>query len=855
MSTIDPLAAAVFGSETFQQIIRSIRIEELAREFPNLNIEVEFSDVDWNFALLCASALTSVQEESAQKAVLRIAVGCLSSERSDLEHRSAATALLERSGNQLSVALARARGYTDSTDWDKLPIELKLETIYRKLELSLPLRSGASLAINRFQREFWDAATQNQWVSVSAPTSAGKSRIVREWVVERLQDQSDYVAVYLVPTRALVQEVAEDLRNAVGKSVGVHEMPWGPQNDLTGKHIFIQTQERFHLTLERYSNLNINLLFVDEAQNLGDGSRGVLLQQVVEKACASSPALQVIFASPLSDNPELLVDGKSDSATATAFISNAVTVNQNLIYVNGVKYKPLLREVSLVHRRKPEVVGSFEVPHRADNQKKRIAFVAGTLGDPEGGNLVYVNGASEAEDVAFNLFELSGPDGSIDSDEDIRALQELSKKAVHRNYALSDVLARGVAFHYGNMPQVLRAEIERLFSIGKIRYLVCTSTLLEGVNLPCKNIFMRNPKKGRDHNLTESEFWNLAGRAGRWGREFHGNIFCIDVDADNAWPSVPLERKRSTLRRSVHDTLEGSSALVQYLEEASLRPVSPSQEENVFSYLVDKHYNAGGSLERLAEIEDLHDRNVIENAIVSLAVVENQIPSSLYGRHPGVSPFGMMRLLRLFRQSDLAPHDLALRLPEEPSARSSYQRAFAFLQDSVTNIFSSRERQWQLANLCVSWMSGRPLPYLIQKRMDQRDEPEAKSMRDVMGDIEKFARFAAPKYLSCYLDVLSRYAQEMGVKDFDQVGDITQMLELGVSRQSQVVLMSLGLSRTSTIEVSSFVLPDVWSAEECLEWLGSQNLSGMNLPVLVQKEIQGLLDSYSVAKSEDGAGE
>ena len=50
----------------------------------------------------------------------------------------------------------------------------------------------------------------------------------------------------------------------------------------------------------------------------------------------------------------------------------------------------------------------------------------------------------------------------------------------------------GFAFNYKN-------EIERLFKNGKIKYLVCTSTLIEGMNLPAKSIFIRGPKKGLVH--------------------------------------------------------------------------------------------------------------------------------------------------------------------------------------------------------------------------------------------------------------------------------------------------------------------------------------------------------------------
>src|ERR1019366_7619849 len=90
------------------------------------------------------------------------------------------------------------------------------------------------------------------------------------------------------------------------------------------------------------------------------------------------------------------------------------------------------------------------------------------------------------------------------------------------------------------MPTLLRSEIERLFKEGTIRFLVCTSTLVEGVNLACRTIVVRGPRKGRTKPMGPHDFWNLAGRAGRWGQDFNGNIVCVDTNRLGLWPTVSL---------------------------------------------------------------------------------------------------------------------------------------------------------------------------------------------------------------------------------------------------------------------------------------------------------------------------
>src|SRR5665811_897221 len=76
-------------------------------------------------------------------------------------------------------------------------------------------------------------------------------------------------------------------------------------------------------------------------------------------------------------------------------------------------------------------------------------------------------------------------------------IRDSARDTVHPQFQLVELVKRGVAFHYGNMPTLLRSEIERLFKDGKIRFLVCTSTLVEGVNLACRTIVCRGPRKGK----------------------------------------------------------------------------------------------------------------------------------------------------------------------------------------------------------------------------------------------------------------------------------------------------------------------------------------------------------------------
>lgn len=838
-TTLEEIA---FGSHKFRDSLEAARLLTVRSEFVTVEWDSDAPSIDWGFALLYASAITSAQSERAQSAVLRIATACMLSSDAEATHKTAAAALLERTGNHMAVELAESRDRLTDDAWQRLPGALRMEVVRSRIDHSVRLSDGRVLPVNPFQGRFWEAVETNDWLSVSAPTSAGKSRIIREHFLEVTRQAEPFTLIYLVPTRALIEEVSRDLRREVPPDVGVFTMPWDPDLADSSRAVLVLTQERLHLVLELFPSLGVDLLFVDEAQSLAGDARGVLLQHAIERTIRRSPGARVLFASPLSSNPELLIENAPPERRSDSFVSETVTVNQNLIWVENIKRKPQRRAISLVSDGNSHRVGELVLAQRATSVPLRVALVAHALAGNTPGNVIYVNRPSDAEKVAKAVFEQLPPPGEADTE--INDLRDLIKTAVHSKYLLADVLERRVAFHYGNMPLVVRTEIERLFGEGKIHYLVCTSTLLEGVNLPCRTIFMRNPQKGSGKPLRESDFWNLAGRAGRWGKEFEGNVVCIDTDNEELWPNLPRARKRSPITRAVNAGLDDASALLAFVRSVD-QVHDDSTAESLFAYLFSR-YLAGEPLQALlARIPLDSERSEISSAI-ERASTDLRVPAEIVTRHTGIAPVSMERLLESFRKSGKTPTDLELPLPEEPDARERFQEALVRIGMTMTNVFGKPRtgedrRKWQLANLIVNWMNGIPLARLIDQRLaSSKATTPATAIRDVMRDIESIARFHAPKYLACYADLLEVYSSELGLEPTARP-DYAMMLELGVARTSEVVLMSLGLSRTATVALSEFIGVDDWSRSEALEWLSAQNLDGLGVPVLLQREIRDVL--------------
>lgn len=819
---------------------------------------------DWNYLLLAASALTQAQDGRCQSIALRIAQACLCDRTTTDVQRDSSALILDALSNHPAIDLAVRRRLLSPSFENRLPGCAQVDYSRRSVEQSVELYGDLTLRVNRFQRRLWNEVRNHGWISVSAPTSAGKSFILARWICELLRASSVATVVYLVPTRALISQVERDLRELFGneelEDVSVSALPIlkvDQEASPVKRRVLVFTQERLHILLSAFADLPVRALIVDEAHKVGDRQRGVLLQDVIERLSGTNPKMQVIFASPMTSNPEVLLADVQADVSRRAFANDDVTVSQNLFWVAQRPRKPKHWDVSICVRDNTIALGTVALDATPTPASKRLSFVAHAIAGLSHGNIVYVNGAAEAEKIAAQLYDLSGADFEGAAAEELQSLIELAQHVVHKSFLLGVHLRRGVAFHYGNLPLLIREEIERLFSAGTIKYLVCTSTLIEGVNMSCRNIFMRGPTKGRGHPLSAEDFWNLAGRAGRWGKEFQGNIFCLDADRKDLWGEggPPRFRSRQKILRTTDEVLADPSDLLQFikdrapLETARMRP----ELEYVFSYLAGIHVRHGGLLNapwagrfgasRLAELA-----NTVELVVAGLS-----IQPEIIARNPGVSPFALDELLGLFRTRVGEVEEL---LPADPSSNDAakiYAGIFGRLcRRACPNLGPEGGRAFMLALLVTRWMRGFPLAHLIEDRIGYLKKrgglsDAATEIRNVMNDVEQIARYEAPRGLSAYGDVLSQFLREVGrVELIQQIPQFNLFLELGVSIQTQISLIGIGLHRTSAIAVSELITSDQLTESQVLRWLeeNGEQWRQSSLLTLVKRDIERVLKQH-----------
>lgn len=346
----------------FPDLFRKLLVADLASQLPGTTMNV-IPDVTEDDArkLLGRASVLSLSCEQPQSAIsYEVATRLVEL----FENRipglvSAADVILSRIGNFPGRRLLRSRCAGGVEKVPEAPVLLGLERIGRELENTVVGPDQRQWELTDFQHEFFDALGSAASVSVSAPTSAGKSFILGLDLIRRLRKVVPSCVIYVVPTRALIREVTltirQHLRDAGMEVVPVRSVPFPirPENAPQGA-VFVLTQERLlSLLHSREGTQWITTLVVDEAQSIRDDARGIMLQTAIESVLKKHPSAEVHFASPLTSNPEFLLDVIDRRDKGRPLIRTLSPVSQNLILVTPVRNKPGLVDCHLVGGEQP----------------------------------------------------------------------------------------------------------------------------------------------------------------------------------------------------------------------------------------------------------------------------------------------------------------------------------------------------------------------------------------------------------------------------------------------------------------------------------------------------------------------
>lgn len=145
-----------------------------------------------------------------------------------------------------------------------------------------------------------EAVDSHQFVSISAPTSAGKSYSIRDFIYEQSGD-----AVIVVPSRALIAEYVTAIRRRFGgrKDVMISSFVDKVFMSRNLRRIFVLTPERARELFLMRDQLPVSVFFFDEAQVSEEKGRGIVFDVLVRRIQKTFPSAKLIFAHPFVDNP------------------------------------------------------------------------------------------------------------------------------------------------------------------------------------------------------------------------------------------------------------------------------------------------------------------------------------------------------------------------------------------------------------------------------------------------------------------------------------------------------------------------------------------------------------------------
>ena len=812
--------------------------------------------------LSSASVFATAQDEESRDLAQQIAVFASLTSNEDAV-RQGAVHVLSDLGNFPGLTKLEA----------KAPVVLGFQTYMRQAllkEINSVEIAGNQVSLTEFQLDVWESLKSSVATAISAPTSAGKSYVVLEHLCERAIASERFTALYIAPTRALLTEIQGKLERRLRSLVSTLRITTIPVLDPTDrpKQIYVLTQERAQLLL---SSVNIggviDLVIVDEAQAMGDDSRGMILQDALEKVKESNPNARFLFLAPGAIGFQLIGDsvGLPNLQVKETTLSPVV---QNRISVRFPIENEHLIQLELVTPKKLEPIGSYIFKRGfALKDDGKLAAVAEELGS-SGRSLVYATGAKNAEDLT-GLIAFNRPTKSS------QALLDLSKfieQHVHKQYSLAQFVRKGVAFHYGNMPSLLREGIETAFRDGQLDYLCCTTTLFQGVNLPARNVFIDTPTRGnRGEPLDEAALWNFAGRAGRLGEEVVGNVFLINYEN---WDTQPLtERKPFAMKVAFKQTVEDDfDAVIEVLN------VAGNEAQNADRKLADERITAAaglvlfrsaqGSLETLLGRPSLA-LTIEQKAMLSVSARRAQeqlgLPESVLTSSWMVDPVALASLLQRLRQG-VKKGEFAKLIPVNPSFdsyiayNSIIRRLYKHLGGLDLTGDENRKTRSYVSHVTVTalkWMRGEPLTQLVKEavkfqlgkanRSTTQNPDQAvidAAIRNMFGLVEQTIRFKLVQWAKAYVDLLRFVLVEAGRDDLvSQVYDFSLALELGVSTTTGRSLVEFGLSRITASAIALLITDSSLTPDQVRTWIRDQpeplllQLSGLVVAELRAKNL------------------
>lgn len=342
------------------------------------------------------------------------------------------------------------------------------------LEIHKPI-GMENVILHGKQGEIYRLLLDGENVILSAPTSFGKSLLIDAVIAS--QKYSNIVII--VPSIALIEETRERIAE---KFSNIYKIISFPSQQFGEKNICIFTQERF---LEANIDRKIDFFVIDEFYKLNAANENRTI------------ALNEAFYKLLKEKCQFFMIGPN--------IESIKQTDELEIEYKFIKTDFKTVAVNIHH------MGLHGCPSKISKLCKSI----------EGQTLIFCKSSNSIYQIGKEIKdELS----EFQINQDVKDFIEWLEINYSKHWIFVEFLRYGIGVHHAGLPRAISQYVLHLFNHSKIKFLLCTNTIIEGVNTSAKNMIIYDNKIAT-RKFDFFTFNNIRGRAGRMFKHFVGNIY------------------------------------------------------------------------------------------------------------------------------------------------------------------------------------------------------------------------------------------------------------------------------------------------------------------------------------------
>lgn len=660
------------------------------------------------------------------------------------------------------ASIIEALGFYPYLNKEHIELEGTLESIRRFNHNSIFLEGKTH---HDDQRQLINLIFSKKNVVASAPTSFGKSLIIEEIVASKRWKN----IVIIQPTLALLDET----RHKIQKYTSDYKLivRTSQNSSLEKGNIYLFTAERVN---EYEFPIKVDFLIIDEFYKLS-GSRDD------ERSSSLNNAFYKLY---WKFKPQFYFLGPNIDGVSPGFLE----------FYNAIFY---YSDCSLVDSRIIDVYINY--PGQIGSRGKKKNFTENLLFQlllehSSEQTIIYCSSPDRVRTVAKRFTDYCS--NHIEESVHELPLGQWIKENISEQWMLLKALNYGIGIHDGALQKHITNSIIDYFNQGKLRFLFCTSTIIEGVNTSAKNVIYFDKKKG-SRDVDYFDYSNIKGRAGRMMEHYIGRIY-------NFYPMPP--KKEIDIDIPLYDQSPIKDEVLIQLKKEHIHYQDSKQYQEIISIPADE-----------------------------LAII----------RKNGLSVKGQKQIIDILMSELPLKHD---RFYWNTKNFPNYHQIQKVLSLAWDNLIVNGETvrpmtKDKLIGFTNSYLRHKDEVYLIKnefdylsKQQNYKNKPENEiydaAIQNVFQTIRHWMQYKVPKWLSVISELQRFVCERKGLEPGNYTG-IANLIENGFVPDNLSILVEYGIPVSAVRKISKKIPKEI-SQDEILDYVRNNDL--VNISELIEYE-------------------